>query len=225
MLHVLTTLFVNFTTLFRPCQHPAGPRTRNKQIVNCANPALSQFPTGTTWINVPWDPSSLSLFTLSIPFSTLSISLSSTFSIFLFSLSCLSCLSISLSSALSSLTISSQSHVDSAGAPLHCPTSQPPHWKRTNQQSVCLFCTPCLPILTPTCWVLLQIRANAIKTFCSFSCSPEIANCKQRQIDILKKVLGFIVQGVISLRALFLKIQITMNDDPESFPPRAFLFL
>ena len=122
MLHVLTTLFVNFTTLFRPCQHPAGPRTRNKQIVNCANPALSQFPTGTTWIQVPQDTSSLSLSTLSIPLSTLSISLSTT-SISLssaFSIS-LSCLSISLSSAWSSLTISSlQSHVDFAGAPLHC---------------------------------------------------------------------------------------------------------
>ena len=159
MLHVLTTLFVNFTTLFRPCQHPAGPRTRNKQIVNCANPALSQFPTGTTWIQVPQDTSSLSLSTLSIPLSTLSISLSTT-SISLssaFSIS-LSCLSISLSSAWSSLTISSlQSHVDFAGAPLHCPcpTSQPPHCKRTNQPpSVILFRTPCLPILPHTCCVL-----------------------------------------------------------------------
>ena len=125
MLHVLTTLFVNFTTLFRPCQHPAGPRTRNKQIVNCANPALSQFPTGTTWIQVPQDTSSLSLSTLSIPLSTLSISLSTT--------------SISLSSALSCLTISSQSHANFAGAPLHCPcpTSQPPHCKRTNQPTEC----------------------------------------------------------------------------------------
>ena len=97
---------------------------------------------------------------------------------------------------------------------MHC-TAQP-----ASQQSVCLFGTPCLPFLPPTCCVLLQIRANAIKTFCYFSRFPEIANCKQRQIDILRKVLGSIV--LLSPRSPFSMSLVSQNTNYDERWPWNF---